>query len=109
MGLWGKLFLEPGFKNFLFRYTQGRLFTNQIRAHFDQNEVSVCTFCLMQAPIANIAQMIIEEETVRHLFWECNNVRRVIEWIGQELIGGNFEETEFMLGKVRVNHRVITI
>ena len=60
----------------------------------------------MQAPIANIAQMIIEEETVRHLFWECNNVRRVIEWIGQELIGGNFEETEFMLGKVRVNNMI---
>ena len=29
MGLWGRLFLDPHVKNFLFRYTQARLFTNQ--------------------------------------------------------------------------------
>ena len=29
MGLWGRLFLDPQMKNFLFRYTQARLFTNQ--------------------------------------------------------------------------------
>ena len=44
MALWGKLFLEPGVKNFLFRYSQGRLFTNQNRANMDEDQERGCTF-----------------------------------------------------------------
>ena len=45
MGLWGKLSLEPDIKNFLLRFVQGRLFTNQIRANFQDNQDRGCTFC----------------------------------------------------------------
>ena len=35
MSIWTKASLKPGFKDFLFRYTHGRIFVNNIRANFE--------------------------------------------------------------------------
>ena len=48
MGLWGKMYLEPGFRDFLFRYVQGRLHTNQNRAAYIIDQEPYCTFCTVQ-------------------------------------------------------------
>ena len=71
MGLWGKLFLEPEIKNFLFRFVQGRLFTNQIRANFQDNQDRGCTFCSIYSRIEGVVGINIADETIIHLFWEC--------------------------------------
>ena len=47
MGIWAKTSLKPGFKDFLFRYTHGRLFVNNIRANFEDIE-RWCTFCALK-------------------------------------------------------------
>ena len=79
MGLWGKLFLKPGLKNFLFRYSQGRLITNQTRANMDENQERGCTFCMIHNRVRGIQGNVVEEETILHLFWDCNYARIVIE------------------------------
>ena len=38
MGIWAKTLLKPGFKDFLFRYTHGRLFVNNNRANYVDTE-----------------------------------------------------------------------
>ena len=35
MGIWAKTSLKPGVKDFLFKYTHGRLHVNNIRANFE--------------------------------------------------------------------------
>ena len=47
MGKWAKATLKPGFKDFLFRYTHGRLFVNNIRANFE-DIYRWCTFCSLK-------------------------------------------------------------
>ena len=99
MGLWGKLFLDPELKNFLFRYVQGRLFTNQIRANFQDYQDRGCTFCSIHSRIEGIVGINIADETIIHLFWECVHVNNIIIWVGNELVGRRFTVVEFMLGK----------
>ena len=99
MGLWGRLFLEPQMKNFLFRYTQARLFTNQIVAQFIENQDRGCTFCTIQNRFEGIRGVAIADETVGHLFWECNHVMEIINWICNELVGRMSSRSEFMIGK----------
>ena len=101
MALWGKLFLEPGLKNFLFRYVQGRLFTNQNRANIDEDQERGCTFCTAHNRARGIQGNVVEEETIIHLFWDCNYARTVIEWLGNEILGRQLTVNEFMVGKER--------
>ena len=101
MGLWGKLFLEPGLKNFLFRYSQGRLITNQIRANMDEDQERGCTFCMLHNRVRGIQGNVVEDETILHLFWDCNYARMVIDWLGNEILGRQLTVNEFMVGKKR--------
>ena len=70
MGLWGKLFLEPDIKNFLFRFAQGRLFTHQIRANFQDNQDRGWTFFSVHSRKEDVVGINIADETIIHLFWE---------------------------------------
>ena len=47
MGIWAKTSLKPGVKDFLFRYTHGRLHVNNIRANFEDID-RWCTFCSLK-------------------------------------------------------------
>ena len=98
MGLWGKLFLEPELKNFLFRLSQGRLHTNQIRANFQENQERGCTFCTIHSRMERIVGVNIEEETLTHLFWDCIHVNGVMNWVGNELIGRRLTMNEGFYG-----------
>ena len=99
MGLWGKLFLDPEIKNFLFRFVQGRLFTNQIMANFQENQARGCTFCSIHSRIEGIVGLNIADETLLHLFWECVHVNNITSWVGNELVGRRLTVSEYMLGK----------
>ena len=83
MGIWAKTLLKPGFKDFLFRYTHGGLFVNNIRANFEDGD-RWCTFCLLKekAELRNDGILVDSQEyrdrmgrlpveTIMHLFWEC--------------------------------------
>ena len=83
MGIWAKTSLKPGFKDFLFRYTHGRLFVNNIRANFEDID-RWCSFCSVKekAELRRDGILIDSQEyrdrmgrlpveTLRHLFWEC--------------------------------------
>ena len=50
MGIWTKAFLRPGFKDFLYRYTHGRLHVNNMRANFEDID-RWCTFCSLKERI----------------------------------------------------------
>ena len=83
MGIWAKTLLKPGFKDFLFRYTHGRLFVNNIRANFEDID-RWCSICSVKekAELRRDGILIDSQEyrdrmgrlpveTLRHLFWEC--------------------------------------
>ena len=112
MGLWGKLFLDPELKNFLFRFVQGRLFTNQVMANFQENQARGCTFCSIHSRIEGILGMNIAEETIMHLFWECVHVNNITIWVGNELVGRRLTAVEYMLGtkcQNRLSTELVTI
>ena len=80
MGIWAKTSLKPGFKDFLFRYTHGRLFVNNNRANFEDIE-RWCTFCTLKENVELRRDGILLDsqehrdrmgrlpaETIRHLF-----------------------------------------
>ncbi len=112
-GAWGIMRLDSGFKEFLFKLTNGRLYLNQALANFTDVQPA-CTFC----SIACIRRMKAEglqentqewnnrlnrlrQENVQHLFWECEHVRPVINKIGLRLTGMqgvNFKKKEFFGG-----------
>ena len=98
MGLWGRLFLDPHVKNFLFRYTQARLFTNQTVAQYIENQDRGCTFCTIKNRFEGIRGVAIADETVGHLFWECNHVMEIINWVCNKLVGRMISRSEFMIG-----------
>ena len=98
MGLWGKLFLDPGLKNFLFRFVQGRLFTNQIRANFQENQERGCTFCTIHSRMERIIGINIEEETIVHLFWDCIHIHDIMNMVGNEIIGRRLTMVEGFYG-----------
>ena len=97
--VWNIMCLEPHFKDFLFRLVQGKLYLNQIVAHFADRRPQ-CTFCVMDEIKEMRRLNVVEEgadwnrringlrhESVNHLFWGCEYVRRVIDGIGNRLAG----------------------
>ena len=107
MGLWGKMFLDPGFRDFLFRYAQGRLHVNQTRAAYDPEQEPYCTFCVLKLnrdfmingrdrngnDYINEKQQI-SHESIRHLYWKCVNTRGPITKILQILDNPNANAAE---------------
>jgi hypothetical protein len=91
--------LDAGFKEFLFKFTEGRLYLNQALANF-ANVRPACTFCSLSCVRRMKAEGITEEEqewnnrlnrlrhgNVHHLFWECEHVRTVVNNVGLHISG----------------------
>jgi hypothetical protein len=112
-GAWNTNCLEAGFKDFLFKLMDGKLYLNQIVAHFSDTRPQ-CTFCTIEEKkrlqterveegsiIWNTRINRLHHESVFHLFWECQYVRRVIHEIGNKLagtIGRTFTKVHFFGG-----------
>jgi hypothetical protein len=110
---WSIMRLDSGFKEFLFKFTQGRLYLNQALVNF-ANVRPACTFC----SIACVRRMKVEgvtedmpewnnrlnrlrHENVQHIFWECEYTRPVINNVGLRISGlqnVHFKKKEFFGG-----------
>ena len=75
--------LSSDFKNFLFKMVHGKLYLNQVRAHFD-NVLPGCTFCVLaekkrlrdeaiayDSQIGRDRLLQLPAENAKHIFWEC--------------------------------------
>ena len=105
--------MEAGFKDFLFKLVHGKLYLNQIAAHFSDTRPQ-CTFCTIEEQKRLQTERIVEgsvlwntringlhHESVTHLFWECQYVRRVISELGNRLagtVGRTFTKVHFFGG-----------
>ncbi len=91
LDMWGWNFLEPEFKNFIFKVVQGQLYLNGQLSNFMERGPQ-CTFCkiikVKKMGLLNIGAGGIEyqrrinrlnRETLEHFFWECNASRQVIK------------------------------
>jgi hypothetical protein len=110
---WNINCLEAGFKDFLFKLVHGKLYLNQIAAHFSDTRPQ-CTFCTIEEQKRLQIERIAEDsviwntringlhhESVTHLFWECQYVRRVINELGNRLagtVGRIFTKAQFFGG-----------
>jgi hypothetical protein len=115
---WSIMRLEAGFKDFIFKMLQGRLYLNQGLAHF-ANVIANCTFCGIICKRIMKNEGLDEEgqewnnrlnglrhESVQHIFWECEHVRTVIKGVGQRLARtnqGSFKKKEFFGGLEDIN------
>jgi len=115
--LWGYSKFPTGFRSFLFKYVQGRLYLNNALAHINGTS-NVCTFCEIEGRrelnLRGIGEDNIEfmyylnlqpVETTSHLFWECTHVQEIIQrfyrWVrGLDWYRGNevIEKSSFFLG-----------
>ena len=50
-----------------------------------------------------IRGVAIADETVGHLFWECNYVTEIINWVSNKLVGRMISKSEFMIGNKWIN------
>jgi hypothetical protein len=92
--------LEARFKNFIFKYVQGQLMFNKVVARFDPEVDKECTFCLLIRYRAILVGGInVEDETVHHLFWECESIQAVLLFIKRGLNEPNMTKLEFFIGK----------
>ena len=116
MGIWAKSTLEPGFKDFLYRYSHGRLHVNNTRANFDDVD-RWCTFCSMKVKIELRNDLVpldsqeyrermerLPVETVRHLFWDCQHTKPHIVTLCNEIGWDNMDSNEFLIGKNEGNN-----
>ena len=109
--IWGKTFLKPEFKTFSFRYIQGRLQVNQTRGNYDEETEIYCTFCKLKK-ICDLNRLGINEytqnfeenmrqlpsESVLHLFWQCDHVVPIVNWVKNRLNIEELSRTAFLLG-----------
>ena len=111
MGIWAKAFLRPGFKDFLYRYTHGRLHVNNMRANFEDID-RWCTFCMLKEKLElrNEGIMLDSQEyrdrmdrlpveTIKHLFWDCLQTKPQIETLCREIGWENMYSNDFMIGR----------
>ena len=108
-GLWNDGKLSTEFRQFLFKFVQGRLYLNNVLARIDNDTVNKCTFCTIRAvrdlrerdidinrPEYNIYLGLQPVETTLHLFWECDSVQNLIQkcfrWVmGLDWLNGREE------------------
>ena len=111
--MWKLNKLEAGFKNFMFKLVQGRLYLNQALSHFT-DVTPQCTFCQIEERGKMIRENIardgriwndrlnrLRHESILHLFWECPLVKKVVNEVGNRLsgtIGRSFTKIKWLGG-----------
>jgi hypothetical protein len=99
LGIWKIGSLDSELKNFLFRWIHGKLYLNNQRARFG-NENRWCTFCgilkerelnrrgLHRDDVEYINEMgRLSAENIDHLFWECRITSNLITQFFGEILG----------------------
>jgi exonuclease III len=99
MGGWNMGRLEPKIKNVIFKFVQGQLLLNEVLARIFPDTNNNCTFCTITGNV--------ELETVKHLLWDCNEIRNVKLWMLNALGEQGAQWHEILFG-VRKNSREVT-
>jgi len=100
-GLWGKSCLDNEFRSFLFNFTQGRLYLNNVLFRIRGNENRRnCTFCVLRGKKELALRGVNQErpeyeyylgllpvETVDHIFWDCEHVQGLIQRTYRWILG----------------------
>ena len=98
-GLWGFSFFSNNMRVFLFKLHNNTLGLNNRVAHFIRDHSPICTFCCIMR--RNDAQ----DETVLHLFYDCEYVERVrdafFQWAYDEDIPFVISRQELFLVQTR--------
>jgi hypothetical protein len=112
--LWRLQFLDLGFREYLFRVSQGMLHGNTVISHFG-NVDRKCTFCKIfrtreltrplgrePDPLEQLAAVAnVSDETRLHIFWECGTVQETVRVVHHALWGVNVvDKKEFLMGKL---------
>jgi hypothetical protein len=112
--LWRLQFLDLGFREYLFRVSQGMLHGNTVISHFG-NVDRKCTFCKINRtreltralgrehdPQEQLAAFVnVPDETRPHIFWECGTEQETIRLVQHALWGVNVvDKKEFLMGKL---------
>jgi hypothetical protein len=126
-GMWGWNRLSVEFRKFLFNLFQGRLYLNNVLARMDPTKSSKCTFCHISAvqdlhrrnilegmPEYNYYLNLQSQESVHHLFWDCehsqNFIQKSYRWVrGFDWYRGveTIEKNSFFLGIQNINKGVV--
>ncbi len=101
LGLWKTGPLSASYKNFLFKFVQGRLWFNAALSHFT-DEQAWCTFCsiiakreldvrgiTLEQPEYAYYLSLCPRETHQHIFWECEHVQPLIQTFFRNICSGN--------------------
>ena len=107
------MYLDPGLRDFLFRYVQGRLHVNQNRAAYDPEQEPYWAFCMLRLDrefrgngreVDSIEyrneKRQLPHESIRHLFWECDSTRGVITKILQSVDKLDANAAEYLVGSL---------
>jgi hypothetical protein len=105
--------LDSDFKDFLFRLVHGKLYLNNQRARFG-NENRWCTFCgiikereltrrgiVRGDGVYNMELEQLESESVDHLFWRCHSVTGTVKAFFVNMLqvqDANINRTKFFEG-----------
>jgi hypothetical protein len=73
---------------------------NKVVSRFDPEMDMGCTFCIIvRNRNMQLGENIVEDETVHHLFWECEHIQRVLQFIKRGLNEVNMTRIDFLIGK----------
>jgi hypothetical protein len=105
IGMWTENAISAGLKEFIFRYINGRLYLNVVRARFDNTVNRACSLCLLNDINT------VERETMLHLFWECPELENIKQMLGNRIggEGGIITREEFWIGKKLESNKKSTV
>jgi hypothetical protein len=73
---------------------------NKVVSRFDPEVDKGCTFCIIvRDRNIQLVRNNVEDETVHHIFWDCEHIQRVLRFIKRGLNEGNMTRIEFLIGK----------
>jgi hypothetical protein len=86
--------LNPKLRNFLFKQGHGQVLFNREINRFDRTVDENCTFCRLVE-----GGPVRQEETLKHVYWDCRGVIGVLQDIKRKLGELNMTWGEFIIGK----------
>jgi hypothetical protein len=93
-GAWNYGKLNPKLRNFLFKQGHGQVLFNREINRFDRTVDENCTLCRVIE-----GRPVVQEETLKHVYWECRGVIGVLQEIKRKLGERDMTWEEFIIGK----------
>jgi hypothetical protein len=115
MLLWTVKEIDTDMRQFIFKWNQGMVHGNTVVSHFGDVDRK-CTFCKCQKTNdlrenlgrepteMEIEGLQLPDENRSHIYWDCQHVRRCIQYVHNSLWGGveMVDKKAFLMGKEMV-------